>query len=76
MSTTCTSWYIYYIYISFNGSQPVWCAYAEVVNAIGTNINDVDTISVDAIGVDTNVVDVIVTSLLQMPLAQMKSCTE
>ena len=49
----------YYIRIPFNESQPVWCAYAKVVNAISTNINDVCTISMDAIGVDTNVVDVI-----------------
>ena len=65
-----------YLYIPFNDSQLVWYAYANVVDAVSMNVNDVGTISVDSIGVDANVVDVIIISLLQMSLPQMKSCTE
>ena len=65
-----------YYYISFNDSQPVWYAYANVADAISTNVNDEGIISVDANGVDAIVVGVIITSLLQVPLSQMKICTE
>ena len=65
-----------YYYISFNDSQPVWYGYANVVDAVSMNVNDVGIISVDANGVDANVVGVIITSLLQVPLSQMKICTE
>ena len=53
-----------YYYNPFNHCQPVWCAYANVADAISTNVNDVGTISTDAIGVDTNVVDVIITDAI------------
>ena len=53
-----------YCYIPFNESQPVWYAYANVVDAVSTNVNDVGNISVDAIGVDTNVVGVIITDTI------------
>ena len=53
-----------YYYIPFNESQPVWCGYANVADAISTIVNDVGTISVDAIGLDTNIVGVIITDAI------------
>ena len=53
-----------YFYILCNDSQPVWHAYANVVDAISMNVNDVGTISVDVIGIDVNILDVIITDAI------------